>query len=315
MSASGARKASASALALSESTLRSAASRAASFAAASPGLAALAAALAALGAATLLARLLARARERAQAAQAAASDGVFALLVDNGSLRVASIASLRALAAAVEAQLAAGAAGGAGGAGGAGAGRRKARVRVVGTSARISDRAPRGAALDAAGGARDLTVAAAAARLYAEEGARRLVVLPAFVGPSETIADFVPAELGALRGADGAPLRGLRLATARPAVVAEDAADDAVTSTRPWLRAFAQRARQARRRGSRRGARRAALRAAPRCAPRWRMVSSSSPCATTALLRRRSQECATLVASHMARCSRGAEGKGKYADN
>ena len=153
------------------------------------------------------------------AAQASlhASDTVFALLVDNGSLKAASIGSLRALAAAISASIGADS-GGRAGPGPVG-GARARSVVVVATSARISDRVPRDAALAAAGGDRDLVVREAAVRLHREEGARRFVVLPAFVGPSETVSDFVPKLL------DGLRLPGARYVVARPAVDAADAAD------------------------------------------------------------------------------------------
>ena len=146
-----------------------------------------------------------------------ASDAVFALLVDNGSLKAASIGSLRALAAAISASIGADS-GGRAGPGPVG-GARARSVVVVATSARISDRVPRDAALAAAGGDRDLVVREAAVRLHREEGARRFVVLPAFVGPSETVSDFVPKLL------DGLRLPGARYVVARPAVDAADAAD------------------------------------------------------------------------------------------
>ena len=210
----------------------------------------------------------------APTAGAPPSGALFCLLVDNGSLRAASVAALRALAAAVEARAAsttaaaataaeaaeAAAAVAATAAAAAAAARAAAsptaatpvpptltplRVRVIATSARISDRIVRGAELEAAGGAHDLVVQDAVARLWTEAGARRFVVLPAFVGPSETVTDFVPRLLDRLRdGTAGGrksaaatsnaadtvaaalpPLRGLSYLVARPAVVAAETGD------------------------------------------------------------------------------------------
>lgn len=113
-----------------------------------------------------------------------------ALLVDNGSLRAASTLSLRRLAGAVEAAL---------GPGG---------PRVLPVSARISDRAP----ADGMGGVPPEVLEPALHRLAAA-GATDFVVLPAFLGPSDTIAEYVPAVFARVAGAHKGPHR-LRLTLA-----------------------------------------------------------------------------------------------------
>ena len=113
------------------------------------------------------------------------------LLVDNGSLRGASTVSLRALAVAVEARLVA--------SGGPGS------FCVTAASLRFSDRAPTS---ELAGGPPGETLAGAAARLVAG-GARELVVVPAFIGPAESLRELVPPALaasGAARGGAGEPI-------------------------------------------------------------------------------------------------------------
>jgi sirohydrochlorin ferrochelatase len=125
-------------------------------------------------------------------------DRAVAILLDNGSLRAASVLSLRGLAAAVAVQT--------------------GSVAVVPASARMSDRVP---PADLGGGAPAELLDGAVARLYGA-GARRFVVLPAFLGPSDTVTKDVPAAFHAL----AASRPGLALAAvAAPAVVVGDGDD------------------------------------------------------------------------------------------
>jgi sirohydrochlorin ferrochelatase len=112
------------------------------------------------------------------------------ILLDNGSLRAASVVSLRDIAARVSA---------------------RAGCRVVATSARISDRIPAGevakeAAAAAGGdGAPADVLATAVARLWGE-GYTHFLILPAFLGPSDTLSQFVPEVMAAARAAGRAGL-------------------------------------------------------------------------------------------------------------
>jgi len=124
------------------------------------------------------------------------------LLVDNGSLRADSFLSLRAMAAAVTAL---------------------AGVPVTAASARFADRV---AGLSPPG---DTVDTALARHLKAHAGcgggaAPRLLVLPAFFGPSDTLTQLVPSIVA--RHAAACP--ALRLATAAPLVDTADAADTRV---------------------------------------------------------------------------------------
>jgi hypothetical protein len=95
------------------------------------------------------------------------------LLVDNGSLRAASFLSLRAMAAAVA---------------------QRSGVPVTAASARFADRVP---AAELGGVAGD-TLATAARRALRERGEHHFVILPAFLGPADTLRNFIPTLFAAL---------------------------------------------------------------------------------------------------------------------
>lgn len=128
-----------------------------------------------VGAAALIAALLVRRAQRAAADDTTHATLAAApvLLVDNGSLRPASTLSLRRVAARL----------------GSLVGR-----EVVPTSARWSDRIP-AAQL---GGVAAESTESALLRLAAG-GARHAVLLPLFVGPSDTLTDLLPSTVATVR--------------------------------------------------------------------------------------------------------------------
>jgi sirohydrochlorin ferrochelatase len=133
------------------------------------GLAAVAVAAAAAGVAAYLAWRARHGPSRVVTSSHLGAKKTVCVLIDNGSLRAPSVVSLRRLAEGVEQRL-----------GG--------RVPVVPASARMSDRIP---AAELGGRPAEI-LETAVRRLVVNEGVGHVLVLPAFLGPSETLSDFVP---------------------------------------------------------------------------------------------------------------------------
>jgi hypothetical protein len=133
------------------------------------GLAAVAVAAAAAGVAAYLAWRARHGPSRVVTSSHLGAKKTVCVLLDNGSLRAPSVVSLRRLAEGVEHRL-----------GG--------RIPVVPASARMSDRIP---AAELGGRPAEI-LETAVRRLVVNEGVGHVLVLPAFLGPSETLSDFVP---------------------------------------------------------------------------------------------------------------------------
>jgi hypothetical protein len=165
-----------------------------------------AAALAAAAAAFYLSR-------RARAARAARAPPIV-LLIDNGSLRAESFESLRAISARVGALLG---------------------LDARAASARFADR------IVLADGSRGATLATAARAALDADARASLLLLPAFLGASDTLYELVEAEAAALRAAFPAA----RIAVARAALDARVGAAALAASAAALAGAVARAAREA----------------------------------------------------------------------